>query len=420
MFRIGIATFRRVLLMAGLFAAGFFNLSSVVAQESFVSHGRGRVINPPIYVQPNCPPGIVYPPGVPIPPTTPTPVDPSKKEDPKKDDPTVPPVPPVDPTTTESPLDQSLSMSPAPTSSALGTNDAASYLGMLGRADQTSRFNSFDNFNAIPRTQFWFGYQYLDNYQTTIKYADPSLTSLADITEKRPVNLYRIGAEIALSDRFSISFQHQYIASGDLDVANDAWGNPQFLLKYALIRETSTTISATAGMQPQFSTSPGELHEDATRFYLGSLFYQGFNDNRAFVQGGFQFGITDSNLPTTFDYALTGGYWLYRHESLNPGYCNACGNSGKQPFLLGIIPQVELFGKHVMDNRLTPTINTGLDFESRQSLVQAAEGEHVYDLTVGGRVLFMRGMSVGLGYSFPITGERVRDGEFLTTFNLSF
>jgi hypothetical protein len=171
---------------------------------------------------------------------------------------------------------------------------------MEGRGDASNRFNLFDNMAALPQNRVWFGYQYEDGFRTGVVAGDFALQ------QRRIESLYRVGVEVALGCNFSIAAQTQYISTaGSVDNA-DAWGNPQFMAKYAVINNECTVVSATLGFQPQVSTSAGEVHEVTTRFYPGFLFFRGVGDN-LFLQGGAQLGFSTSNLTNTVEYAQTVG-----------------------------------------------------------------------------------------------------------------
>src|SRR5262249_34000701 len=158
---------------------------------------------------------------------------------------------------------------------------------------------------------------------------------------------------------------------------SDAWSAPQFLLKYAFIYDCNRVVSAILGFQPQISNSPGELKEETTRFYPGVLFYQNLNDN-LFVQGGFQFGLSTSNLAQTFDYASGAGYWRYREQK--NGCCECGGGRGR--CVTGIVPQVEFYGKNVMVG------SQNLAFDLGTNNLGFREGRNVYDVTLGARIYF--------------------------------
>lgn len=328
--------------------------------------------------------------------------------------------------------EQPIDFEAAPVTAAdLGGATGISSLGMLGRGDFANRFNMFDNLSAIPRSQVWFGYQYLDEFNTGLLSVPGSLpaATATSLTTPRSLHLYRFGAEIALNDRISVLAQHEYIVSRGTDSINDAWSNPLFAVKAVLLENCDTVISGVFGIQPQTSTQPFELREVTTRLYPGLLIYRALSDD-LFFQGGFQFGLaTNNDLANTFDYALGLGYWLYRDPAIgggcgrcggcNDGGCGSCGGCAPRSGLAAIVPMVEIYGKHVIANEGAIPYNVGGRGDPAFASFRAAE-EDVYDITFGTRILFHSGFSIGLGLSFPLTSDEVREAEFLSTFNYAF
>jgi hypothetical protein len=380
----------------------------------------------PIYVKPNCPtpgpiytpaPGPIYTPG-PGPVITPVPT-PSGTTPPPGTTPPAATTPPGGAGTTTTPAttvpganEAAASAATAPEAPSAGEGMAsqaqASEAPIMGRGDASNRFNLFDTMSAIPANRVWFNFEYLEGFQTGVQPSSisPSSSFPGSINNafatRRNESLYRAGAELAFGQRFSIAAQEEYIASTNTTDAADAWGNPEFQLKYAAIRTHATVISAILGLQPQTSSNMGELHEKTTMIYPGALFYEELGE-KLFVQGGLQFGISDRNATNTVDYALSAGYWLYRANS----------SEGNSRFLTGIIPQVEIFGKNVLANsRNNPFDFTGVT--GAGSTVPFRETRNVYDVTAGGRVLFGKGVSVSTGVSFPVFGPNVRRTERIT------
>jgi hypothetical protein len=286
---------------------------------------------------------------------------------------------------------------------------------MEGRGDASNRFNLFDTMSAIPANRLWFNWQYQEGFETGVQQSSISGPSGSipggnfnqNFALRRNVDLYRAGGEIAFGHRFSISFQDEYIASSNTDDKADAWGNPQFLLKFAAVLTDTTAISPIIGLQPQTSSNEGELHEKTTMVYPGLLVYHACGD-KLFVQGGMQFGFSTSRETNTFDYAISAGYWLYRADC----------SEGNNRFLTGIIPQIEFFGKHVIAN----SRNNPFDFSGQgaPSNVPFFESRNVFDVTAGGRLVFSKGCSFSTGVSFPIGGEDVRRTELITSLVFQF
>src|SRR5690606_16846611 len=151
-----------------------------------------------------------------------------------------------------------------------------------------------------------------------------------------------------------------------------------------------------------------------------------------FTQGGFQFGIpTREDQIYTFDWSLSLGFWLYQDPSFNS--CDCCCSGG---LIQGIIPQIGILGKHVIgDNRRQGAFGfqedaffTVPDPSGGGTITQFLDGgfliysepTDVVDLTLGTLILVDRDVQVGLGYSIPLTDDRVRKDEFMTYVNYLF
>jgi hypothetical protein len=392
----------------------------------------------PIYIKPNCPtPGPIYTPGpgpiitpipapgtvVPTRPTTPaapgtTPAAPGTTPAAPGTTPAAPGTTPMPSSTVPGANDAAASAAAAPETPSTGetaqSSAQASEAPIMGRGDASNRFNIFDTMSAIPANRVWFNWQYQEGFQTGVQQSSisPSSSFPGDINSafanRRNEYLYRAGAELAFGKRVSLSMQDQYIASTDTTNAADAWGNPEFLLKFAAVYTEATVISATLGLQPQTASHQGELHEKTTMIYPGVLIYQTLG-NKAFIQSGMQFGFSDRSSTNTFDYAISAGYWLYRADC----------SDGNSRFLTGIIPQVEFFGKHVIANSHRNPFDFS-DVPGAGSTVPFFEERNVFDVTAGGRFLFGKGVSFGAGVSFPISGPDVRRTELITSLNITF
>lgn len=374
--------------------------ATLVQAEDYhmVPHGQGYS---PVYVQPNCPAPVMPAPGMPAPAPAPTPGAPA-----------VAPAP--DTTNVPAPTET------APTAEATGA-EVAGGVPIGGRGDSSNRFNLFDTQSAIPGNRVWFGFQRQDDFRTGFRVFPSTLSSgtanvlQQDFTHTRNENLYRVGGEIALGKKFSIAFEDQYIATTGSAFAADAWGDPEFMLKYAVLYSDHTVVSAILGFQPQVASHDGELHEKDTRYLPGFLFYHDLSDN-LFVQGGVQVSISDRNLTDSIDYSLSLGYWLYRAE------CTA----DHTPFLTGIIPQVEVFGKNVISNGRNVPFELPGSFLSNGSAATSpfaspfAEPRNVYDVTAGGLIELKKKVLVGSYVSIPISGGDVRKLELIATLNFRF
>jgi hypothetical protein len=382
----------------GLGLCSFTALTAQAEDYHYIPQG-------PVYVKPNCPA-----PGIPAPVVTPAPSP--HPADLPKDGATTPTPAPGTPGAAQNvptPADTSAAPpAPADTGAAAeGPTAGGEAAAMLGRGDSNNRFNLFDNMAAIPQNRVWFTYEQQQNFQTGVGLNPGNPTITTDFAERRTVNLYRVGAEIKIGQRFSIAAQDQYIASGDTANAADAWGVPQFMAKFALILNDTTAVSAILGFSPQVSSNDGELHEKTTRYYPGMLFYQSLGE-KFFVQGGFQFGISDRDAPNTFDYAVSTGYWLYRANC----------SEGNKPFLTGIAPQIEIFGKHILANGSNnPFDIQGTDFGTSAPF---REPRNIYDVTAGAGIYLKEKVSIGTAFSFPITGGSARRTEFLANLTYRF
>jgi hypothetical protein len=299
----------------------------------------------------------------------------------------------------------------------LGGGGAESSGGFLGRGDSNNRFNIFDNMSPYPANRLWLAYEYMEGFQTGVQ-PNPSNPAVTQgFANRRNETLYRMGGEITpFGPNISIAFQTEYIASADTPDRADAWGNPQGIVKLLVSQTEGSALALTFGLQPQAASHDGELHEKSTRFYPGFLYSQGLT-RRLFFQGGFQVGISDRNDPNTVDYALSLGYWLYGCP-LPAGMPRMCGGCG--PCITGIIPQIELYGKHVVANDTSDPFELPGDPLIPNSSAPFREPRNVYDITVGGRILFRNGVSWGTAYSFPVTGPDVRRSELYTSLTFFF
>jgi hypothetical protein len=298
----------------------------------------------------------------------------------------------------------------------VGGGAAESSGGFLGRADANNRFNLFDNNSAYPLNRIFFSYQLAQDFTTGVLHSSASDLN-SNFANRREVNLYRLGGEIKLGDNWSISFQDQYIASENTDNAADAWGNPELMLKWAFCLTPDHAVAATLGLQPQVASNNGELHEKDTRFLPGILAYEGSQDSGCFFQQGAQFGLSSSNIATTFDWALMAGYWIYRAEQ----------TEGNKACLSGIAPQIEIFGKHVMVGSQNQPFDIPINGfntppTSSQFNVGAPfrEQRNVIDITAGARIQLWDKVTISNGFSFPITGGSVRRTEYLASINFLF
>lgn len=293
---------------------------------------------------------------------------------------------------------------------------------ILGRADALNRFNLFDNMGAEPVTRAWFAFQAAEGLNTNVV-GNPALG--------RPnQNIYRFGFEYAFSDVSSFAFQAGYNTTHDTGTGigqlNDSWSNPQFLFKRVLYRNDLSTLSGTVGIVPETSTEASTINEQFSRIQPGVILFRDLRGDW-FTHLGAEFNIPlDSNATTSVDWVASLGRWLYRHESLD-----GCGDGCCLPWVVGMTAQVEALGKHVSSDS---TIAGGFFVEETISDPNGSPGQsftivrtfdieearHVLDMTVGTNILFCNETSLGLGYSFPITGAEVRRGEVIISYNVFF
>lgn len=366
---------------------------------------------------------------------------------------------------------------------------------MLGRADTANRFNVMDNMGALPRSRVFGGYQFvqaqnnavfgsanLDELFSVLNSASgqaafinftgfgsglagqptvrpngspDSENQLRDLfttansgtesTEKFLLfpdsNLYRFGFEYALTPDFSFAMQGQYVAPiGDTEQPAD-FTNPLIQLKHVLYRDDLTVISGVLGISPEIPHRKAAIQELTTRFNPGVLFFRQFaDDDRWLLQGGTGFSIpSKDDQIMTWDYGLSIGRFVYRHESLLTG-------KESDQFLLGVIPMLEVLGKEIIgDNTVRGAFGLNSDApqtalgtvspvdgsrsiylpqDPSRSFDQATfiynEPRHVVDLTVGTSFILSHNRTFNVGLSFPVTGGSARALEFLTSYNVGF
>ena len=365
----------------------------------------------------------------------------------------------------------------------------------IGRADTANRINFFDNQGATPRSRVYTAYQYVLSQNNAVV-ASTSLNELfanlstasgqanfisftgygsglgADGAAVTPngstasaqelqdrftsfntgtgvttdfllfpnSNIYRFGFEYALTPDFSFGMQGQYVQPLD-DVEQPAdFSNPYIQLKHVLYRGDQTLVSGALGIAPQIRHRRASIQENTSRLIPGLLFLHVLDDDRWILQGGTGFSLpTQTDQIYTWDYGLSIGRYLYRHESLVTG-------EPTDKFLLGIVPMFEVIGKEVIGrndvrgafglNSNAPLTSPGtfspvdgsrtvfLPQDPSRSFNSAAflfeEPRHVVDLTAGTTFIFRNSTSLGLGVSFPVTGGAARSFEFISSLNVGF
>ena len=366
---------------------------------------------------------------------------------------------------------------------------------ILGRADTANRFNFFDNMGAVPRSRVFSAYQFAQSQNNAVfgsanlnelfanlitasgQSAFISFTGFGSGLAGQPLvtpdgstasnqqlrdlftaansgtgrtedyllfpnsNLYRFGLEYALTPDFSVTMQGQFVAPIGSSEQPADFSNPYFQLKHVLFRDDLTVVSGVVGISPEVPHKSAAIQELTSRINPGFLFLrQSANDDRWFLQGGTGFSIpTRPDQITTWDYGLSVGRFIYRHESLLTG-------EPTNKFLLGIVPQFEVLGKEIVGSNdvrgafglssSAPQTAPGtfspvdgsttvyLPQDPSRAFTQATfiyqEPRHVVDLTMGASILFSRKRTFNMGLSVPVTGGNARALEFLTSFNWGF
>jgi hypothetical protein len=377
--------------LSGLWLHAAFGLGLCAVSAPAALAQNGNCASPPVYVKPGCPyPGSMVPP--------PPPSD-------------LPKEPIVKPPPGAAGALENIAAAPPPEAPAAEEGPSlGGTTAMLGRGDADNRFNLFDNNTAIPTNRVWFSYELMQKFDSGVRIGIPTSIESAAIQKRfglqNTEDLYREGVELALSKNFSIAFQDEYVATEGSDHAPDAWADPQIMLKYALVLRDASAVAATFGLQPQVASNRGEFHEKDTRFFPGVLIYEGMD--KCFLQTGAQFGISSRNLSNTFDWVIATGYWVYRADC----------SEGNKPWLTGISPMVEVYGKHVLTNSQNQPYSIPESLSSPGVGAPFREPRNVIDVTAGGRILLREKISVGTAVSFPVTGADVRRTEFLA--NLTF
>lgn len=345
-------------------------------------------------------------------PGTPTMQEPTMQPTPMEPTPGMPPTQPSPQESAELPSFSSVAMAEQGMGGGAGTM-------ILGRADALNRFNLFDNMGAEPVTRAWFAFQALNGLNSNI---------VGNPVGSPDQNLYRFGFEYAFSDMSSFAVQGMYNTvhnTGGAPIAlEDSWSNPQFLFKRVVYRNSCSTVAATLGFVPETSTEPSTINESFSRIQPGVILFRDLG-NTYFLHTGAELNIPlEDNATMSVDWVVSLGKWLYRHPSLD-----GCGDDCCLPWIVGVTAQVEALGKHVTSDA---TIQGGFFVEETDPFGSNGQGitfirtfdfeeaRHVIDMTVGTNILFCNNTALGLGYSFPVSGNQVRDGEFILSYNVFF
>lgn len=430
-----------------------FGLASTASAQNYIR--RGPAYCPPANC-PTCPPGSFHTaPSTTTPSTTPSTSPSTSPSTTPSTDPNAPTPPTTDPNAAQNqnqnqqqnqPQQNPQDFSQAPTADASGAGGPMSSGAMTpfaGRLDSNNRFNLFDNMTAVPQNRVWVGYMYTDGTNSQAKISDDGKAFLASapllayarygndipITNRSNQNTYRFGAEVMLCEDLSIAAMGQYVDPTG-DGAQSTFSNPQFMLKYVLAQDENCVLSATFGYQPDTGINRKEVKDLSSRYYPGLIAYTQLTDDH-FMQASGQFGLPQSGDLYTADWALSFGYWLYRHESLDPRYYRAMRGSNSNACLLGVVPQIEVFGHHVLGDTtykgvagmdeapIGPVIGLGL---LNDPFFIGEEPRHIFDATAAIQWILCNNMVLGTGVSIPLndSANSVRRVEFLATLNYNF
>ncbi len=347
-----------------------------------------------------------------------------------------------------------------------------------GRADMTNRMNQFDNMGAAPRTRAFFGVQWAQSANSGTQYTTPT-QQLSNLYNSGPngvaafqnatgyksldqflkannngagqtfnqtpdAMMYRFGFEYAVTSDFSVAVQAQYLTPLQ-DVGQPSeFTNPAVYLKHVLYRSEDSVLSGMLEVSPEISGPDHGIREHTTRVAPAFLYYKELSEDW-FFQGGAGMNVpTRGNQILTADYALSVGFWAYRHESLRRyAQLDAATASMSKPLILGLLPQFEVLGKHVLGNNTNnglyglsnatpmrapgtynPDGSTNVIVPStgayNTSTFNFVEPKDVIDLTFGLTVMLRGNLQWWNGYSIPVSTHFVRSQEFMSTVNLMF
>jgi hypothetical protein len=257
-------------------------------------------------------------------------------------------------------------------------------------------------------------------------------------------NLYRFGFEFAVTPDFSVGMQAQYLTPLDDSVQQpDTFSNPLILFKHVAYRDENQVLAGLFGISPEIPQDEISIVERTSRLSPGMLYYRQLDPNGDwFTQAGTAFSLpTKTDQIYTWDWALGLGHWLYRHESLiDPNVL-----APEDQFVLGIIPQFEVLGKHVigdstvrgafgLSSAVPTTANGTVSSRTDSTELVFADGvtrlsnaafefeepRHVVDLTTGVAFILRNSWTYSLGLSIPVTGGNARGLEFLTSLTYGF
>ncbi len=364
------------------------------------------------------------------------------------------PTPPTLPDANQPNLNQPApAFNPGFAGTAAPTSTGGTATPMLGRLDSGNRFNFFDNQSAIPQSRAWFTYmategndnhlrltqtgEYFQNGGFTI-FGYSSFKEMTqdldkpfdpDILQRHKQNTYRFGVEVALSDELSFVAQGQYVDPHKIQGLDDAWTAPQFMFKQVLLSSPNrdSVVSGTFAFSPEVGIDGQVITMPEAYVYPGMLFYEELSQDLV-LQGGVQFGIPVQGDVYTLDWSVSLGYWLYRHESMF--FDNPCV---KKPWLLGVMPMVEILGKHLLDDgtirgmaELADDVDTSQgDIFTTPSgfyepFVEYDEPRDIVDVTIGSQFYLRNNIIFGTAVSFPISGGQVRSTEWMANINYLF
>lgn len=211
---------------------------------------------------------------------------------------------------------------------------------------------------------------------------------------------YVFGFEYVLADRLSVLVRQAVVTIDQpvvdlqrgFDVTNlggsrTGWGDLQISPKYLLIGRPNLTVATGVGVVvPLGDNSPYDQFGNQSVVLQPNILFLTKPADRLFLQGGLEYDIpvTNSVNVSLFRYALSTAYEVYR----NPD----------SPFLNAVYPMFEVHGSHLVGDFHQDTIN----------------------LTTGFRANILKRAQFGVGYSFPVSGQKQFDNEVFASLNFFF
>lgn len=310
---------------------------------------------------------------------------------------------------------------------------------MFGRVDSSNRLNIFDNNSAIPRSRFWVSGYAIDGFRSHANFSVEAFTEFqqrllvppphftanfqtlegvandfegasGDIVDAHDEQAVRFGVEWAFTEKDSLIFQGQYVAPIDVNDPVEDFTNPLIMYKRVLSRaqyspDTYSVFSSIIGVSPESSSDRGAIDDPGARFLPGLLYYENLSANN-FAQVAGQWGMGSGT--ETFDWAFSLGSRFWHTDA------------GSNSRLQAVVGQAEIMGKHVTGDgeyagpfgysSFNPNLGTP------GPVFVYDEPDSVIDVTLGLRLLLKNDAEFSIGYSFPISGPRVKDHELMLVF----